>query len=102
DQISRYRLPARKKIADTLRNSDDPRREQMRGGIRQERTRTAKPQLSAGVVVCNPDPLSNQSGKRLGNPVRSLKVEMNNLKICVPKQPDKFCDIDGRPFFSGE
>ena len=74
----------------------------MRGGIWQERTRTAKSQISACVVVCDPDPLSNQRGKRLGNPVRSLKVKMNNLKIRIPEQPDKFCDIGGRPFFPGE
>jgi hypothetical protein len=102
DQISWYRLPACKKIANTLRNSDDPRREQMRGGIRQKRTGTAKPQISAGVVVCDPNPLSNQRGKRLGDPIRPLKVKMNNLKICIAEQPHKFCDIGGRPFFPGE
>ena len=63
----------------------------MRGGIWQERTRTAKPQITAGVVVCDPDPLSDQRGKRLGDPVRALQVEMNNLKIRIAEQPDKFC-----------
>ena len=94
----RHRLPARKKIANTLRNSDDPRREQMRGGVRQERTRTAKPQIPAGVIVCDQDPLSYQRGKRLGNPVRALQVKMHNLKIRVAEQPDEFGDIAGRPF----
>ena len=63
----------------------------MRAGVRQEGTRTAKPQIPAGMIVCDQDPLPDQRGKRLGNPVRALQVEMNNLKIRVAEQPDEFC-----------
>ena len=58
----------------------------MRESIGQERARATKPKISAGMIVRDPDPLADERGERLGNPVRSLQVEMNDLKIRVPKQ----------------
>jgi hypothetical protein len=54
------------------------------------------------MIVRNPDSLADERGERFGNPVRSLQVEMNDLKIRVPKQAAKFRDIGWGPFLTRE
>ena len=74
----------------------------MGGSIRDKRAQAPKSKIAAAVLVCDQDTLSCERCKRLGDPVRSLKVKMHNVKVGGSEQSQELGDIDGRPLGARE